>query len=270
LAVWSLKSYSQYTAELQRRSSIAQLVEAALWFAARHGLSRPQIEDAGKDAEAIIRTALLLHAAGRNAMPHWPDFEKMILALRKKYAVAPARLAITGPADLPSRLAQAVEPIRQSVTSDLPRLLETSVAPRKLFEHTPAFLGRYFWLEDALGEIDHHDRSASTAWNKLTDGHTDDASLLTLFMTLAAGVPARTRLTASQAATLVRRVRTHGLQDDAVHQFIVDNAPLYHQRGYSELWDDFLVNARDVLTAQEKSGVAAAVELLRRECHILT
>ena len=53
---------------------------------------------------------------------------------------------------------------------------------RSLFDQTPAFIGRYFWIEDGLSEVDHHDRAASEAWNQATGGHSDDSSLLTLFL----------------------------------------------------------------------------------------
>ncbi len=86
-----------------------------------------------------------------------------------------------------------------------------------MFDRSPAFMGRYFWAEDRLNEVDHHDRAASAAWNKVTGGNADDGSLLTLFLFLcvaAAAVP-KTILTEKSAATLVRKIRKSGFRPGA-------------------------------------------------------
>jgi hypothetical protein len=186
LAKWSLRPLADYQAELAQRSQVADVVNAAIWMADALGVDTTALEEAGKDAEAVIRTALLAHACKRTELPDWATFEKMVAALRKKYggkeaAPVPAG-ALPPPKNLPAEYRAAVEVVRQSVLGDLPRILDTSVTARKLFDQTPAFLGRYFWLEDALTEVEHFDRSVSAAWVKATSGHSDDGSLLTLFL----------------------------------------------------------------------------------------
>jgi hypothetical protein len=94
LAKWSLRNLADYQAELARRSQVAQVVDAAVWLAGELGMDADELEDAGKDAEAVIRTALLVLAAGRTEMPDWVAFEKMIAALRKKHGAAPAALPL--------------------------------------------------------------------------------------------------------------------------------------------------------------------------------
>ena len=84
LAKWSLRSLADYQAELAARSKVAQVVDAALWMADALGLSPDELEEAGADAHAVIRTALLAQACKRVEMPDWVAFEKMITALRKK------------------------------------------------------------------------------------------------------------------------------------------------------------------------------------------
>ena len=147
-----------------------------------------ELEDAGKDAEAVIRTALLVMASGRIEMPDWVAFEKMVGALRKKHGTA-AALPLAVPKKLPAHLRDVVQAVRQSVIADAPKILDPALPPRQLFDRSPAFMGRYIWVEDSLNEVDHHDRAASAAWNKLTGGNADDGSLLTLFLCVAAAVP---------------------------------------------------------------------------------
>jgi hypothetical protein len=207
----------------------------------------------------------------RTEMPNWVAFEKMIAALRKKCTpptAAPSAIAVALPKDLPARFKPVVEGVRQSVLTDLPRILDGAVSARKLFDQTPAFMGRYFWIEDAVSEVDHFDRTASAAWNKATDGHADDSSLLTLFLCVAAGSAPRTVLTEKSASALVRRLRKSGLQPQLAHQYILDHAPQHHQSDYAQLWDAFVEDAQGTLLSDFDYTLKDAVELLRRECNI--
>ena len=267
LAKWSLRSLADYQAELARRSQVAHVVDAAVWLAGELGMDAAELEDAGKDAEAVIRTALLVMASGRIEMPDWVAFEKMVVALRKKHAAA-AALPLTVPKKLPAHLRAVVEAVRQSVIADAPKILDPALAPRQLFDRSPAFMGRYFWVEDILNEVDHHDRVASAAWNKVTGGNADDGSLLTLFLCVAAAAVPKTMLTEKGAATLVRKIRKSGFRPALAHQYIVDHAPVEHQDAYIRLWDDFVEEALPALQSDAVHSLSDALALLRRECHV--
>ena len=236
------------------------------------GLNAEELEEAGKDAEAVIRTALLARLARRTEMPDWVAFEKLVVALRKKYlqaadTSAPA-MDISVPKDLPPPFAPVVERVCQSVLEDLPKILDAKLPVRKLFDQTPAFMGRYFWLEDAVSEVDHFDRSASAAWNKATGGHGDDGSLLTLFLCVAAGSPPKTVLTEKTAATLVRKIRKSGLKPALANQYIADHAPQHYQSDYTQLWEAFVQDAQAPLLSDRDYALNDALSLLRRECNI--
>ena len=273
LAKWSLRTLPDYQMELARRSQVAQYVDAAIWMADQLGLDVSELEDAGKDAEAVIRTALLAHHCKRSEMPDWAAFETMVQGLRKKYgAQASLKTAplfpLALPKGLPAALKDCVLSVQQSVLDDLPRILDTSIAVRKLFDQTPAFLGRYFWQEDALTEVDHFDRAASAVWTKATAGHTDDSSLLTLFLCIAVGSAAKTVLTEKNAGTLVRKIRKSGLDASLAHTFIATHAPPECQSDYAALWDDFLEESLPTLRSGMDYALNDALSLLRRECNI--
>lgn len=274
LAKWALRPLTDYQLELAQRSQVALVLESAIWLADTLGLEASDLEDAGKDAEAVIRTALLLSTLKRTEMPDWVAFEKMILALRKKYtptkdaAATPQTPDIALPKKLPERFKPVVEAMRQSVLGDLPKILDTSVTARKLFDQTPAFMGRYFWIEDMVSEVDHFDRAASSAWHKATSGHQDDGSLLTLFLCVAAGASPKTMLTEKGAAALVRKIRKTGLKPELVSQYINDNAPEQHQDGYGRLWENFIEEALPTLQSDHDYALKDALALLRRECHV--
>ena len=270
LAKWTLRSLPEYQVELALRRQVAQVVDAAIWLADLLGLDADVLEEAGKDAEAVIRTALLTLASKRTDMPDWVAFEKMVGALRKKYAADASTLVIAMPKNLPLHLKTVVDGVRQSVQTDLSKILDTKLAVRKLFDQTPAFVGRYFWLEDGLSEVDHFDRSASAAWTKATGGHSDDSSLLTLFLCVAAGSTPKTVLTEKSASALIRKIRKSALQPELANAFILKNAPDQHQDDYAHLWNAFVDEALPTLRSDLDYALKDAMALLRRECNIGT
>lgn len=270
LAKWTLRSLPEYQVELALRRQVAQVVDAAIWLADLLGLDANVLEEAGKDAEAVIRTALLTLASKRTDMPDWVAFEKMVGALRKKYAADASALVIAIPKNLPLHLKTVVDGVRQSVQTDLSKILDTKLAVRKLFDQTPAFMGRYFWLEDGLSEVDHFDRSASAAWTKATGGHSDDSSLLTLFLCVAAGSTPKTVLTEKSASALIRKIRKSALQPELANAFILKNAPDQHQDDYAHLWNAFVDEALPTLRSDLDYALKDAMALLRRECNIGT
>jgi len=265
LARWTLTSHADYQAEFLARQHAVQVVEAALWCADQLGLSADDLQDAEPDAEAVIRTALLLNMTRRKELPDWVAFEKLINALRQKQ---PAPGLLTLPKNLPHAYRAVVETVRQSVLADWPRLLDARLAPRKLFDQMPAFMGRYFWLEDALSEIGQHDRSRSAAWDKLTQGHSDDGTVLTLCLCLAAGSPPKTLLTDKTAATLVRKIRKHGWQPELATAYLQAHAPEQHLDDFMALWQDFVYEAQTTLLSDRDSKLQEALAMLRRECNV--
>ena len=268
LAKWSLRTLPEYQAELALRSQVAIVVDAAIWLANEMGVDADALEEAGKDAEAVIRTALLVHAAKRTELPDWVEFEKVVVALRKKYSTGGKPLTLVIPKDLPAEFRDVVALMRNSVEQDLAKILDTKLPVRKLFDQTPAFMGRYFWLEDALAEVEHFERTVSATWAKVTGGHSDDSTLLTLFLTVAAGSPPKTLLTEKSATTLVRKIRKSGLNAEAARAYIAEHAPLPYQDDYAQLWDNFLEDALGTLQSDMDYALNDALALLRRECNI--
>lgn len=154
LAVWTLRSHAEYQAELARRSQMAQAITAAQWLAEQFDLDTDELESAGADAEAVIRTGLLMQALAPSAMaagewPHTVGFEKLVTALRKKKQPAPTALRL--PPGLPADMRPVVQAQCPAVLADLPKLLDAAVPLRNLLRPMGAFRARYFLLYDPLG-----------------------------------------------------------------------------------------------------------------------
>jgi len=265
---WTLKSYADYQAEYTKRKHVADVVDAAIWCAAQYDLDIDALQDEGKDAEAVVRTALLLGLSKRTEMPDGPGFNQLITALRKKYAGSGALPPLALPKGLPAHWQPAVEALRQTVLADWPRIMDATASPKKLFDQTPAFLGRYFWLDDGLAEVDDYERSVSAAWTKATGGHDDEGSLLTLFLCVAAGSPPKTLLTEKSASALVRKIRKSGLDGGAAVAFVQTHAPAQFQADYVEMWQSFLEEAWPTLRSDADYALHDALALLRRECNV--
>lgn len=265
LARWSLASYADYQAEFAARQHAVQVVQAALWFADQLGLAADDLQDAEPDAEAVIRTALLLGLTRRKELPDWVAFEKLITALRQKQ---PAPELLKLPKDLPEDCQAVVASVHQSVLADWPKLLDVRLAPRKLFDQTPAFMGRYFWLEDGLSEVGHHDRNRSAAWDKLTQGHSDDGTVLTLCLCVAAGSAPKTLLPEKAAAALTRKIRKHGWQPQLASDYLKAHAPEQHLDDFVKLWLEFVSESQTTLLNHHDHKLSDALALLRRECNV--
>ena len=265
---WTLKSYADYQAEYAKRKQVADVVDAAIWYAAQYELDNDALQEEGKDAEAVIRTALLLGLSKRTEMPDWPAFNQLITALRKKYAAGVQLPPLALPKGLPAPLQPAIETLRQSVLADWPRIVDAATTPKKLFDQTPAFLGRYFWLDDALAEVEDYERSVSATWAKTTGGHEDEGSLLTLLLCVAAGSAPKTLLTEKAAGTLVRKIRKSGLQSDAAVAFVQCHAPTQFQADYVDMWQSFMEEALPTLRSDADYALHDALALLRRECNV--
>jgi hypothetical protein len=272
LAKWSLRSLADYQAEKARRSHVCDLVGAAAWMAGKLDLGPDELEEAGVDAEAVIRTALLAQLGRQRTLPDWPTFESWVLALRKKQLRPSAgdahKIALNPPKDLPSQYQGVVESIRQGVVTDLAKMLDPALPVRRLFTQTPAFVGRYFWREDGLAEVDHFERRNSAAWDKATGGHLDDSSLLTLFLRIAACSSHATLLTKATAASLIRKIRKSGLDRELPRAFIRQHAPTALRDDYIRLWDSFAEDAEPALRSDLLHAGEDAMALLRRECNV--
>ncbi len=268
LAKWSLRSLADYQAERAKREQVVTVIDAALWMADGLGLDADELEEAGKDAEAVIRTALLVLATRGSRLPDWVAFDKMIASLRRKYANTPATFGLTLPKNLPVEFQGVVNNALQSILRDAAKILDPKLATRKLFDHMPAFMGRYFWLEDGLSEVDHHERSNASAWDKLTGGNSDDSSLLTLMFCVAAHAAPKTLLTEKSAATLLRKVQKAGFKPEAAEAFVATHAPPHYQVDYQKLWASFVGEAGNIFNSDAVGAFDDALALLRRECNI--
>jgi hypothetical protein len=294
LAKWTLRPSAnllpEFQAELAKRSQVAAVINAAIHLAEQLGFDEEQLEEAGMDAEAVIRTALLTLAAknpkaSKVQLPDWAGFERLVTQLRKKPAAEVKKSLSTSvlmtnlAKNLPAQYVEVVDTVRKSVIADLPKLLNPELQARKLLNQTPAFMGRYFWVEDALSEVDTYEREvddkhaarieqSSKTWQKATQGHSDDSSLLTLFLTISAGSKPISLLTEKSATTLIKKIRKSGLDPELPLAYISEHAPVAYQTDFCEMWQEFITDAQSTLKSDFDYNLHDALALLRLQCHV--
>ena len=278
LAKWTLRTLPEFQAELAKRQKVAAIVDAATHLAEQLGFDEEQLEEAGMDAEAVIRTALLTLATKNRKLPDWAGFERLITLWRKKPA-SEVKKALVLPKNLPDAFTEVVEQVRKSLIADLPKLLDPELPSRKLFNQTPAFMGRYFWVEDALSEVDTYEREvddkhaariaqSSKTWQKTTQGHSDESSLLTLFLTIAAGASPKSLLTEKSATALIKKIRKSGINAELPVAYIRDHAPTAYQTDFCEMWQEFITDAQSTLKSDFDYNLHDALALLRLQCNV--
>ena len=285
LAKWSLRPLADYQAELATRSQVAHVVDAALWLADFYGLDYEELVEAGTDAEAVIRTSLLALTFKAKQLPDWTAFERLIERLRSHVAQHGTMPALVLPKNLPSEYWPVLESVHASVVKDLPKLWDANLPIRKLFLQTPAFIGRYFWQENPLGDMDSYEREvddkhaarmqqSSETWQTITQGHSDDATLLTVLLCVATGAKPSALLSESAAKTVVRKIRKAVLDGQAgadsakVSQFLEEHAPPAYQAAFGKLWQEFLNDALPTLKSDFDYDMHDAMAHLRLHCHI--
>lgn len=269
LARWTLKTLPEYQQELAKRSEIENRIEAAFWCAQKLGVARRELQTADTDSEAVVRTALLAQAAGRSLMPNWAQFETAVTLLRKRAkAGKPVQLALPKgvPAEFRPVLQATLEVMQEH---DLPKILDATVKPRKLFIQSLAFMGRYFWLDEGVDDISELDRAISDQWLKVTQRHTDDSSLITLFLCIATGAARKTTLTETAAASIVRKIRKGGFHPQQASDFIREYAPHEHHADYQTLWQNFVEETQRDLLDERDTRLVEAMGALKLHCNLV-
>lgn len=270
LAEWSLRGTPDaYRKTLEQRRAHQRTVSAALWFAGVLGVERSTI--ATTAAESIIRTGLLLCLSGSKnlTLPTPSSFLDLLQAIRKRGLPAKGqkRLAMLL-AELPEDHRTITQRERDHMENfDLAKIRDIGWPMNRLIED---LLPRYFLRDFGLDDVSLVDAAASQDWHKSTGGKTDDHSLLTVFLCLAAGVAAKPVLNKAAARAAIRKIRTEGrLQSGAVVGFIKDLAPYEMQDDLEALWNEFLPDAETYLLDAADTTLIEALDFLKDHCVVI-
>jgi hypothetical protein len=267
LADWSRRSLPAYRQALAERQGHQLAITTALWLAERLGVSAAELSTVA--AESVVRSALLVHLNGTGplAIPTAGDLLQVVEAMRKRGVPGKGRKLLAGLLqELPaSCLPVAQRELQRIESEDLPRIADRSrPLARLLQELEPLYHLRDFGPEDA-GQFD---AAASADWRRITAGRTDDGSLLTLFVCLAADVPPQPVLSKAAARALIRKARRDGFKRLPVLGLIRALAPYAMQDDLETLWKEFFPEAEAALLDAADTKLTEALDFLRENCNL--
>ncbi|WP_211442769.1 hypothetical protein [Collimonas humicola] len=257
-------SLNAYRKELKSREEAAAVLAAALWFADDMGVERAALEFAG--AETVIRTALLARLGGAEEFPGRLGFARLVATVRDEGVVG-------GKLKIPRQLLDDVPVEHRDIAGKVRREIEKQDALADAGVGLDSLLNlielRYFVLEGGLEDADGFDALVSKEWSKVTKGKEDPYSRLTIFMCIAAGIKPKTAVSETEARAMVRRVREHGFESEAVLAFIRDAAPFEIKDNLLSLWEDeFLPEAEQYLLDDDDLKFTRAMKFLKENCNI--
>jgi hypothetical protein len=259
-------SLSAYRKEHQKRQQSAAGIAAALWFADSMKLAKSSLDFIA--AETLTRTAILARMSGGDECPNRGQFAKLVDAIRAK-AMASGKLRIPKGvlAEVPEQYREIADTIRREIEKhDAPLLLNAAMPLDALLN---VLESRYFVRESGLEDVDSFDAYVSKEWHKVTKGKEDPYSRLTIFLCLASGVKPKPAIAESEAKAMVRRLREHGFDSDAVSAFIDACAPFEIREDLLSLWEDeFLPEAQERLLDEDDTKYLRALRFLDENCNI--
>lgn len=255
-----------YRKEYLIRENIAITIATACWFAKNLALAQSALDFI--EAETIIRTAILVRIGGGNVFPNRITFAKLIDTIRTK-RIANKKLKIPKKIldDVPSEYQGIAEKIRGEIAKyDALLLSDSSIELDALLNRIES---RYFVQEGSIEDISDFDALVSKAWHKTTQGKEDPYSRLTVFLCIASGVKPKTTISDTEAKTMIRQIRQHGFDSNAVSLFIQNSAPFEIKDNLLSLWqDEFLPDAQEYLVDDSDPQCTRAMKFLQENCNI--
>ncbi|SDY48307.1 hypothetical protein SAMN04515617_11521 [Collimonas sp. OK242] len=260
-------SLNAYRKECKVRAECAAVLAAALWFADDLGLEHSALDFTG--AETVIRSALLVRLGGGGEFPNRLGFAKLLAAIRSNAANSSA----AGKLKIPKKLLDDVPPEYRDVAEKIRREIEKHDALTDPAVTLDSLLNlvelRYFVQEGSLEDVDGFDALVSQEWHKVTKGKEDPYSRLTIFMCIAAAAKPKTTVSETEARAMIRQVRQHGFDSEAVSTFIRSSAPFEIKDNLLSLWEDeFLPEAQEYLIDDDDPKYTRALKFLKENCNI--
>lgn len=149
---------------------------------------------------------------------------------------------------------------------DIPQIVSASVPLATVFADLK--VRQYFFLFDPMNDVSQFDKKLAEDWFLLTNGTEDDALLLILFISAAAGLKLKTALTVAEAKKAVLNIRENGLLENEVAK-LIKKAPHDEQEQLLSLWGEFIEDASIYLLDESDEHLTEAVAYLKDHCNII-
>ncbi|QRX84350.1 hypothetical protein [Glaciimonas sp. PAMC28666] len=255
-----------YRKERQTREEDANTLAAATWFAKSMALPRSALEFTS--AETVIRSALLVRAAGADSFPNRNAFATLLSTIRAQAAsIGKLKIAKKLLDDIPEEFIKISDKVRREIEKhDAPLIANSAIALDELRNTVEL---RYFVRESGMDDVEEFDTLMSEEWRRVTGGKEDPFSRLTAFLCIAAEIKPKTIISEAEAKSITRKVRQHGFNSAAVADFISSAAPFEMKENLLSLWEEeFLPEATAYLLDLDDIKYLSALKFLKENCNV--
>ena len=267
LEFWSRKkTIKDYQQTKKQRLHYRLEIRLAKKLSAIMGLPNSIFEDQHCEADALIRSALLIGMQKNgNKTPYCFDqieFASLLDTMRKKglHQVSTLRFELTADEQ------QVVALLQQDIVeNDVPKIADKKIPLDNLINQLK---NRYFIRGHEMEDTASYDALVSKEWSKHTKGQNDIDAVLTLLLCIAAKLPNKVSLSEAAAKTLIKKIRKEGFYPELASQFILQHAPFEKQESLLEDWLDFSAQAEIYLLDQDDSTSFGALQFLHENCYI--
>lgn len=261
-------SLSDYRKEVSDRLEIQRTTDFARWIAGQ--LKAKAEEYCDYPAEEVINSALLVGYVGEEpfSFPTKSGFVKLVNLVRKpgfKPKATPFDRLLAGAPDEFRRQAQAA--MQTFIKEQLPKLKASENKPADFLFGDLA--GLYFVRESLEEEVGEFDQMVAKEWVRITKGKTDPATIATVFLFIATGLPPKATALQKEAKDIISRFRTSGFDSDAVCRFIDQHAPPEQQRELRAMWLEDLKPEAEIELAdpdEDDTYMDRALPYLKQTC----
>ena len=258
-------SVSEYRARLAECLTHQSEIDAACWFADVMEVESDTLF--GESADQILSACLLTRVAGKEegGLLTAPELKKFLTAFRRAKKKQPVKKDLIDA--VPEQHRAVVERhLAHLVKYDLPRITDMKVPFNDLLRDYHERFHPFAMAE----EVSDYDALVTNEWRKVTKGSTDSDSMNTIFLCLAAGLPPKPAISATEAKAAVRAIRNDPAGLKSVTEFIHRSAPHQMIDGLVSLWaDEFLPEVVEPWILDDlDDALEPLVRLLAEHCHI--
>lgn len=270
----SAMTLADYRVAYAERLECQQEIAFALWLAKKLGVPNDQI-DTYPDTTTLLRSAMLVVFVDSAAlqMPTRSGFVRLIEAARKKGAkldeVRLKSLMSNAPLEFQD-LAQLE--MQRFLAEDLPVIRKAgSTADSLLYGETSR---PFFFIENVDEDVREYERLVAHEWHRVTRGEGDDPAVVsTVFLLVATGFPAKSKLLLREGQDIIRVFRSAGFNSRAVLDYIDAHAPQETREDLKRQWlEDLKPEAETDLADSDPSfpdsHMERALEYMRKTCAV--
>jgi hypothetical protein len=270
LEFWSRKKTSaDYRGARQQRKQNQLEIRLAKKLGATIGLTESIYQDQHCEADALIRTVILMNLDKVSAKnkPAGACFDQIAFAgLLDKMRKKGAARSLNMQGELNDEEQRIIAHLQQDIVEhDLPKIADERIPLDSLISQLK---GRYFIREHDMEDTASYEALVSKEWSKHTKGKNDIDAIFTLLLCISAKSTSKTSLTVTAARALIKKIRAEGFHPELASLFIKHHAPHEKQEGLLEDWEEFCVEAELYLLDDWDHDLTLALKFLHENCYI--